>query len=131
MSRYQEEALEASAENLADSFNGVIKQLSEDLKRSDINFVIGRLSDFDMDNKKYPHWTKIRDVQVQIASEDPHGEWVDTDDLNNKQGKDGQLRDDLHYTQEGYKILGQRFAEKAISLIRRNQLPIATELNRP
>ena len=67
---------------------------------------------------------------MQVAEELPHAEWVDTDDLNNKQGKDGQLRDDLHYTQEGYKILGQRFAEKAISLIKRNQHPRENELNR-
>ena len=95
------------------SFKGLIKQLEDDLGRKDINFVIGRLSDFDMENKKYPHWTMVRDIHVKLAEDDPRGAWVDTDDLNNKE-KNGKTHHDLHYTQEGYKILGERFAEKAI-----------------
>ncbi len=59
---------------------------------------------------------KMREVQVKIAKDDPQTEWVTTDDLNNK-GKDGKVRNDLHYTGEGYKMLGTRFAEKAIGLI--------------
>lgn len=100
------------------SFKGVLEQLKKDLKITSINFVIGRLSDFDMQNKRYKDWTKVRDVQVKLAKDDPNGEWVDTDDLNNK-GKDGKTKDDLHYTKDGYKILGQRFAEKAIALIKK------------
>lgn len=29
--------------------------------------MIGRLSDFDMNNEKYPHWTMMRDIQVKVA----------------------------------------------------------------
>ncbi|OVE77875.1 acetyl xylan esterase [bacterium F16] len=114
----ERDAKELLADVYAQSFNGILAQLKTDLKLTSINFVIGRLSDFDMQDKKYPHWTKVRDVQVTLAEDDPNGEWVDTDDLNNK-GNDGEIND-LHYTREGYKILGQRFAEKAIALIKKH-----------
>jgi lysophospholipase L1-like esterase len=52
---------------------------------------------------------------VAVAEENERGAWVDTDDLNNKKGKD-----DLHYTAEGYKTLGERFAEKAIELVKQD-----------
>jgi len=101
------------------SMKGLIDQLSEDLGRKDINFVIGRLSDFDMNNKKYPHWTMVRKAQVKAAEANPRGAWVDTDELNdgvNEKGK--EIKNDLHYSVEGYKILGKRFADKAIALIK-------------
>ena len=95
----------------ARSFQAILDQLKKDLKLRDINFVIGRISDFDMQNKNYPHWTRIREIQVKLADDDPKGEWVNTDDLNGS-------GDGLHYTKEGYVTLGQRFAEKAIALAR-------------
>lgn len=101
----------------AASMRGLIDQLAGDLKREHINFVIGRLSDFDMDNKRYKHWTKVREAQVKVAEEDKRGAWVDTDDLNDK-GKPGNIKHDLHYTKDGYKILGKRFADAAIGLMK-------------
>ena len=56
----ERDAKEQHAEVYAASFKGVLEQLKADLKLTDINFVIGRLSDFDMDNKRYKHWTKVR-----------------------------------------------------------------------
>ena len=47
-----------------------LAQLAEDLGRKDIHFVIGRLSDFDMENKRYQHWTKVREVQVELVEID-------------------------------------------------------------
>ncbi len=101
------------------SLRGLYDQLSRDLGREDVNFVIGRLSDFDMTNSRYRDWTMVRDVQVEFAQSHPRTDWVDTDDLNdglNRRGK--EIRNDLHYSAEGYKTLGSRFAEKAIKLIR-------------
>ena len=101
-----------------ESLRGLYAQLCEDLGRDDIFFVIGRLSDFDMKNQKYPEWTKIRDIQVKVADSDPKFEWVDTDDLNdgvNRKGK--KIANDLHYSGEGYKTFGKRMAEKALDLI--------------
>ena len=108
----EKDARESHGEVYAASFRGLLDQLREDLGRKDINFVIGRLSDFDNDNKRYPHWTKVREAQVKLAEDDPRGEWVDTDDLNGE-------KDDLHYDKPGYKVLGERFAEKAIALAKK------------
>ena len=100
------------------SLKGLYDQLSGDLDRSDVNFVIGRLSDFDLENKRYPHWTKVRKAQVTLAESSPHFAWVNCDDLNdgkNRRGK--EIKNDLHYSAEGYKTLGKRFAEEAIKLV--------------
>lgn len=114
----ERDARERHGKVYAASLKGLIEQLENDLNRKDINFVIGRLSDFDMDNDKYPHWTMVRKAQVQVAEADPRGAWVITDDLNdgkNKRGK--QINNALHYSVQGYKTLGVRFAEKAIDLL--------------
>ncbi len=51
----ERDAREGHGEVYASSLKGLIKQLETDLERTDINVVIGRLSDFDMENSKYPH----------------------------------------------------------------------------
>jgi len=57
---------------------------------------------------------------MKVADDDPLAAWIDTDDLNNiHSGKTGRIEDDLHYSKEGFKILGERFAEKAIELIKK------------
>jgi len=102
----------------AASLKGLYRQLSEDLKRDDINFVIGRLSDFDLENQRYPHWTMVREAQVKVAEEMARGTWIDTDDLNDGKNRRGKaIEDDLHYSGEGYVIFGERLAAAAIALI--------------
>jgi len=96
---------------------GLHAQLAKDLGKNpkDMAFVIGRLSDFDLNNKRYRHWTKVRKAQVKVADSSPKFFWVDTDDLNdgkNRRGKD--IKNDLHYSAEGYKTLGKRFAEACL-----------------
>lgn len=117
----EQDALEKNGKLYAASLNGLINQISEDLGQRDIYFVIGRLGDFDLANRTLPHWTLIRDAQVSVAEANKNGAWVDTDDLNDGMNRQG-IRNGLHYSPEGYKILGQRFAEKAIALINRNGL---------
>ena len=117
----ERDAREKHGEVYAASMRGLIGQLAADLGRKDINFVIGRLSDFDMGNKRYPHWTMVRRAQVEVAEADPRGAWVDTDDLNDGKNKKGKrIKNDLHYSVEGYKTLGKRFAEESIELIEKN-----------
>jgi hypothetical protein len=100
------------------SLKGLHQQLSKDLGREDVNFVIGRLSDFDMKNQRYPHWTMVRDIQVKVADSNPRFAWVNTDDLNDGKNRKGKLiENDLHYSGEGYRTLGKRFAECALKLI--------------
>ncbi len=100
------------------SLDGLLDQLRQDFKREDIRFVIGRLSDYSLDSGKHPEWQKMRDLQVSYADASPLGAWVDTDDLNNKTDpKTDALRNDVHYTRDGYRIFGERLAKKAIELI--------------
>lgn len=100
------------------SLIGLYDQLSADLKRNDLNFIIGRLSDFDMQNERYPHWTLIRDIQVKVAESDPRFGWINTDDLNDGFNRKGEkIKDDLHMSTDGYTEMGKRFAERAILLI--------------
>jgi hypothetical protein len=101
------------------SLKGLIQQLRDDIGRQDMHVVIGRISDFG--NGKFDgEWDKVREAQVKTADDDPLAAWIDTDDLNNKySGKAGRIIDDLHYTKDGFKILGERFAEKAIELIKK------------
>lgn len=112
------------------SFLGVLEQLKKVLNITDINYVVGRISDFGVQKErgKNPYWQKVRDVLVELGTESPRGAWVDTDDLNDglqSRGKSEpkelvKVSNDLHYTDEGYVILGQRLADKAIELINKH-----------
>ncbi|WP_169435035.1 sialate O-acetylesterase [Neolewinella persica] len=107
--------------NYAQNLQGLYDQLSDDLGRNDMNFVVGRLSDFDLENKKYPHWTMVREAQMAVGASNPRFTWIDTDDCNdgiNNKGK--QIKNDLHMSEEGYSKMGKRFAEAAIRLIKEN-----------
>tara|TARA_X000000950_G_scaffold35695_2_gene38167 strand:+ start:4921 stop:5640 length:720 start_codon:yes stop_codon:yes gene_type:complete len=106
-----------------ESLMGIHRQLKNDLGREDINFVIGRLSDFgnDIEKMKRPDWMMIREIQVNLALSDPRIEWIDTDDLNdgiNNKGK--TIKNDLHMSVEGYRIMGERFAQKGEALINKH-----------
>lgn len=108
----------ANAAVYEDYLLGLYQQLSDDLNRKDINFIIGRLNDFDMNNEKWPHWTKIRDIQVKVAASNPRFDWVDTDGYNTGIGLNNEpVVDDIHMSVEGYVFLGKAFAEKAVQLI--------------
>ena len=105
-----------------ESLRGLYQQVCDDLGRSDIGLVIGRLSDFDLKNTKYPEWTDLREIQVKVADSSPLFRWVNTDDLNDGVNRAGRtIKDDLHYSAEGYKVLGQRFAKEAVELVSRDQ----------
>lgn len=116
----ERDAKDKQGDVYAASLKGLIAQLSDDLKRNDINFVIGRLSDSGLVGKSNSQWTLVRKAQVEVAEASPRGAWVDTDDLNdgiNEQGK--LIQNNLHYSVEGYKKLGERFAQKSIELIKK------------
>lgn len=106
----ERDAAEGWGDVYAESLQGLIEQFSSDLNRTDLNFVIGRISDFDMKNQKYQDWTTVRKAQMKVAQDSENVTWINTDDLNGKQDK-------LHYTGKGYKTLGKRFANQAISMI--------------
>lgn len=104
------------------SLLGLYQQLSTDLKRNDVNFIIGRLSDFGLTNSTYPDWTMIRDIQVKVGESNPRFGWINTDDLNDGFDRSGKaIQNDLHMSANGYIEMGKRFAEKAIQLINSNK----------
>ncbi len=115
----ERDARERLGEVYEKSLIGLYNQLCTDLNRMDINFVIGRLNDFDMMNEKYPHWVMIRDIQVKVADSNPRFGWINTDDLNDGYNRAGKaIKDDLHMSDTGYIDMGERFADKAIQIIR-------------
>lgn len=90
----ERDAREKFGEIYERSLIGLYKQLNKDLDFEDVNFLIDRLSDFDMSNEKYSHWTMIRDIQVKVAESNPRFDWIDTDDLNdglNREGKETKM----------------------------------------
>ncbi len=114
----ERDAREKQAHLYQESFLGLVEQLKNDLNHNNINVVIGRLSDFDLTNSRYPHWSSIREIQVALPQALSNAAWVNTDDLNdgvNKQGK--AIDNDLHYSVAGYKFFGQRLAESALLLL--------------
>ena len=118
----ERDAREQLGEVYKKSLIGLYNQLSNDLHRKDMNFIIGRLSDFDMMNEKYPHWTMIRDIQVKVGTSNPRFGWINTDDLNdgfNRQGK--EIHNDLHMSVKGYETMGKRFANESIRILRSDE----------
>ena len=100
------------------SLNGLKKQLEQDLKRTDLNFIIGRLSDSGLyrrrDKKRIenPHWEEIRKAQQAFADASQRAVWIDTDDLNGEKNA-------LHLIKpEGYETLGKRYVKAAVELVK-------------
>ena len=61
----ERDAREEHGEIYAASLEGLIDELASDLNLENVNCIIGRLSDFDMKNESYPHWTIVRKAQVE------------------------------------------------------------------
>jgi hypothetical protein len=96
-----------------DALKLLIAKLRRDLKRPDMNIVIGRIGDYALDR---PSCVAVRKSQREIVNEDPRGAWVDVDDLNDKE-INGKLESVVHYTKEGYELLGRRFARQGYALV--------------
>jgi hypothetical protein len=110
------------AEVYEQSLVGLIEQIKADMSAKEINYVIGRLSDYGLKNDKIPQWKTLREIQVKVAEASPRGAWVDTDDMNTGKARNGKdYVDDLHMSIEGYKLMGKRFAETSIKLIEANK----------
>jgi len=97
-----------------DALELLIAKLRRDLKRTDMNIVIGRIGDYALDRASC---VEVRKVQVEIANEDSRGAWVDVDDLNDKE-VNGEMQSVVHYNREGYVVLGQRFARQGYALVK-------------
>ena len=85
-------------------------------RKADLRGGLGRLFFWDLSNEFYEFVTEL--PGGPNAEAHPRGNWVDTADLNDRKVRD-KVVNDLHYTKEGYLILGEWFAENAIALIKR------------
>ncbi|WP_017446714.1 sialate O-acetylesterase [Gayadomonas joobiniege] len=105
-----------------ESLKRVIADLKTKYQQPNMNVVLGRINDFDLANKNYKHWSKIRAAQVKVASELNNIYWIDTDDLNNRYDQKTQQQvNGLNMTKQGFVELGFRFAEAATALIKQTQ----------
>ena len=100
----------AYANAYEESLKGLYTQLSIDLDRQDIFFIIGRITDAEIPASRKECWNIIRDAQESAGTSDGNFRWINTDDLN---GPDNGI----HMTEEGYRELGKRFAVEALDLI--------------
>jgi hypothetical protein len=92
-----------------DKLHALIKQFRDTLKRPDMAVVLGRISDHFLGQ---PSWDSVRKAQESAPAIDPLINWVDTDDLNGP-------GNGMHYNKEGYRMLGERFAAKAIEMTKK------------
>lgn len=101
-------------------FQLLLEQLKKDFKFSEMNVVIGRLSDAGVQNDL---WNQMRQVQEKLVKTLPKASLVNTDDLNDglQARKEGnkEVKNDIHYTIEGYKIFGERLAAAALEMLGR------------
>ena len=107
-----------------ESFRKLVGQLRKDLEREDLYYVIGRINDYARSRPDNAHWKRVRETQLKLGNIQGNA-WIDTDDLN---GGDANNPDgDIHFPSEGAVSLGQRFAKKAIELIRKRPARTANE----
>jgi Carbohydrate esterase, sialic acid-specific acetylesterase len=110
----ESDAISGRSNLYAQSFIRLRQRLMNDLGIKTMHVVIGRISDFGLKGEKAEGWRAMRGIQERIAKDLNRAAWVDTDDLNNVQGRP---EGDLHYPKEGSIVLGQRLAEKAIEMM--------------
>lgn len=110
----ERDAKESLSARYEKAFRGLLKQIKTDLKIENLNHVIGRLSDSGLGKKE---WDMIREIQQKLGQAGPRAAWVNTDDLNDDNTtRNGTLlkgSNHLHYSEEGYQLLAERFASKA------------------
>lgn len=98
------------------SFLALTSKLKEDLGIEQMNFVIGRISDWGLHHPdKKVGWEKMRTVQMKLADDDANGAWIDTDDLIGDDHKNP--KGNLHYLGDNQTKLGKRFAEKVLEFL--------------
>lgn len=114
----ERDAKEHLSDQYEEAFLGILEQLKSDLGVTEINTIIGRLSDSGLGQKD---WNKIRNIQQKLGEASSHSAWVNTDDLNDdRKDQDGTLLNpnNLHYSEQGYDLLAKRFVDKVKELVK-------------
>ncbi|WP_437872655.1 sialate O-acetylesterase [Sorangium sp. So ce363] len=116
----ENEAGWSAAFSYGDTLRGFIAAIRADLGVPGLPVVLGRVSD-----NLYPanggpiaagkeaNIDAVRAAQVTVAEEDPRVAWVDTDDFTARSPDDA-----YHFDSAAYQLLGDRFAEAYIALVR-------------
>ncbi len=100
------------------SFHGVLYQLKQDLKVSQINYVVGRINDYWTNSNGLKDGDLVRATLVRLGEAGPNAAWINTDDLNKGVNPWGGYDEcDGHFSPHAYRVIGQRFARKACHLI--------------
>ena len=117
----EEDAFEHKSAIYKASLKGLKSQIESDFNYNEMYMVLGRINDYGIGKEKLEtSWNALRKVQVEFADENPKVEWVNTDDLNSGISLQGDLyNNDEHLSKAGYDTLGKRFADKAISQIKK------------
>ncbi len=110
----ESDTMSGRADLYTPSFLRLRQRLMNDLGIKTMHVVIARISDFGLKGEKAEGWRAMREIQERLAKDLDHTAWVNTDDLNDIEGKPNG---DLHYPKEGSIVLGQRLAEKAIEMM--------------
>lgn len=90
-----------------DCLSGLIAQFRADLEQPNMTAVIGRIN---VAHVGEAAWDTVRKAQVDVAEADANADWINTDDLE---------QNGLHFGGRSYRTMAQRFAEKTIALIRK------------
>ncbi|WP_437916569.1 sialate O-acetylesterase [Sorangium sp. So ce302] len=116
----ENEAGWSAAFSYGDTLRGFIAAIRADLGVPGLPVVLGRVSD-----NLYPanggpiaagkeaNIDAVRAAQVTVAEEDPRVAWVDTDDFTARSPDDT-----YHFDSAAYQLLGDRFAEAYLALVR-------------
>ncbi|WP_437986727.1 sialate O-acetylesterase [Sorangium sp. So ce117] len=116
----ENEAGWSAAFSYGDTLRGFIAAIRADLGVPGLPVVLGRVSD-----NLYPanggpiaagkeaNIDAVRAAQVTVAEEDPRVAWVDTDDFTVRSPDDA-----YHFDSAAYQLLGERFAEAYLALVR-------------
>ncbi|QDU75832.1 hypothetical protein Pan97_28740 [Bremerella volcania] len=115
----ERDAKEHLSDQYEKAFLGMLEQIKRDLNAQEVNYVIGRLSDWGLGRKD---WDKIREVQQKLGEAGPRSAWVNTDDLNDdNKDRDGtplKGSNHLHYSMAGYDQLAKRYVEKVKEFVK-------------
>jgi hypothetical protein len=106
----ERDAKEGLSDRYEEAYLGLLEQIKADLKVAELNYIIGRISDHGLGSKD---WDKIRAIQQKLGEAGPRAAWINTDDLNDTDGKN-----DLHYSKAGYDLLAKRYVEKVKELLK-------------
>lgn len=103
----ESDAQQGWGDQYAASFQRFVDSLEKDLDLGEIDVVITQLSDYGLENKKYPDWQKVRDAQKKLVKANKGWVLIETDEFNGKMNK-------LKFDKKGLEKIGELYAEAAM-----------------